>query len=162
MAQLCLFPITLTACLTKHHSKGPAWPYAGGLPQAVEAQAAAIVGRQRLCESGAWGVPLHRWKVWMKQLRGGVRPGCPLRRGRWGWLELGLRRTLWCLYAGTWRLWGCLCALCQAGVWRRCSGLGLRLGLGQWLQDLSTGLLQHRGLQDGLLATVLALLLASL
>lgn len=98
----------------------------------------------------------------MEQLGGGLRPRWPLHWRLRGGLKLGLWGRLWWLCAWTRGLrWG-FCALDQVGVWRRSSGLGLRLGLGQRLRDLRAGVFKHHGLKDRLFATVLALLLASL
>lgn len=135
---------------------------ASAAAQAVEAQAAAVVGGQRLSEARPRGVRLNGWETGVEQLGRGVWSGCPLHRRLWGRLQLGLGGDLRRPCAGARRLrWG-LSAGHQAGIWRWCSRLGFRLGLGQRLRDLSAGFLQYRCLQDGLLATVLTLLLASL
>lgn len=98
----------------------------------------------------------------MEQLAGGLWPGGPLHLRLWRRLQLGLWGCLWRLCAWTWRLRRGLWALHQVLGRRRCLGLGLCLGLGQWLQSLRAGVFQHQGLEEGLFATVLALLLASL
>lgn len=105
---------------------------------------------------------LHRGEALVEQLGGGLQPGRPLHRGLRSRLELGLRGGLRRLCALTWGLRRGLRALHQVRVWRRRSGLGLRLGLGPWLRDLRAGVFKHHGLKDGLFAAVLALLLAPL
>lgn len=98
----------------------------------------------------------------MEQLAGRLRPGWPLRRGRGRGWQLDLWGCLGRLCAWPWGLrWG-LCARHQVRAWRRSSGLGFHLGLGQRLWGLRAGVFKHHGLKDRLFATVLALLLASL
>lgn len=131
------------------------WSAASATAEAVEAQAAAVVGGQRLGEA-LGGVGLHR-----RQRPGGLRPGRPgRRRGRRG-LRRGLRGR-GRLGAGARGRRRGLSARPRGGVRRRRSGRGLRLGLGRRRRDLRTGVFQHHGLKDGLFAAVLALLLAPL
>lgn len=135
---------------------------ASATAEAVEAQAAAVVGRQGLGEALARGLRLHGREALVQQLGRGLRPRRPLHCRLRGGLRLGLWGRLGRLCAWTWGLRGRLRALHQVGVWRRSSRLGLRLGLGQRLRDLRAGVFQHHGLKDRLFAAVLALLLASL
>lgn len=104
---------------------------------------------------------LHGGQALVQQL-GGLQPGRPL-HGRLGsrW-KLGLGGRLRWLCARTRGLRRGLRALHGVRVLRGSSGLGLRLGLGRRLRHLRAGVLKHHGLKDGLFATVLALLLASL
>lgn len=137
------------------------WSAASATAEAVEAQAAAVVGGQRLGEALGGGVGLRGREGLGRQRPGGLWPGRPGRLRRRG-LRRGLRGRGRRLRAGAWGRRRGLGARPRRGVRRRRSGLGLRLGLGRRRRDLRARVLQHHGLEQGLFAAVLALLLAPL
>lgn len=109
---------------------GLRWSAASAAAETVEAQAAAVVGRQRLGEALGRGGHLHGWEALVKQLSRGLRPGWPLHLRLRGGLQLGLWGTWWRLSARRTWLGGSLHALRQVRIWRRSSKLGLHGLLG--------------------------------